>query len=179
MHLFSNNNFLFGEIMKTIFKTIIYKIDMILNKEKYEKRNQWFKFYVESVSKQKEWQMFKGRFICPCCKMPTLEERTIYDICSICFWEDDGQDSDDADNIRGGPNGSYSLTEARSNFEKYFTMYRPEDKRPFERESKTRTERTILYNAYKKAIATDSDIDFEKALQEEENYNGRYDETNE
>lgn len=34
----------------------------------------------------------------------------------MCFWEDDGQDDHDADEIRGGPNGTLSLTQARENF---------------------------------------------------------------
>ena len=36
---------------------------------------------------------------CPCCDYVTLAERRVYLICPICFWEDDGQDSDDAENI--------------------------------------------------------------------------------
>ena len=57
-----------------------------------------------------------GPYRCPCCHFLTLPERGGYDICQVCFWEDDGQDDDDADQVRGGPNGSLSLTTARSNF---------------------------------------------------------------
>lgn len=53
---------------------------------------------------------------CPCCKSLTLHGRGGYEICDVCFWEDDGQDEHDADVIRGGPNGSLSLTQARANF---------------------------------------------------------------
>src|SRR5580693_2661419 len=53
---------------------------------------------------------------CPCCGYLTLGERGGYDICPVCFWEDDGQDDNDADTVRGGPNGSLSLTQARKNF---------------------------------------------------------------
>ena len=60
---------------------------------------------------------------CPCCGHPTLSERSIYEICSICWWEDDGQDDADADAVRGGPNGAYSLTQARANFADHFDMY--------------------------------------------------------
>ena len=94
----------------------------------------WFNWYVAQVGKAKDWATYRGRFLCPCCFMPTLDERASYDICPICFWEDDGQDSEDADIIRGGPNHGYSLSEARSNFAKYHTMYRKEDTTPFERE---------------------------------------------
>ncbi|QSQ26555.1 hypothetical protein JY651_17175 [Pyxidicoccus parkwayensis] len=52
---------------------------------------------------------------CPCCGYATLDDRGHYDICAICFWEDDGQDNDDADTCWGGPNG-VSLSEARLNF---------------------------------------------------------------
>ena len=46
----------------------------------------------------------------------TLSERGGFEICSVCWWEDDGQDDADADVVRGGPNGDLSLTQARKNF---------------------------------------------------------------
>jgi hypothetical protein len=48
---------------------------------------------------------------CPCCLCRTLRERGGFGICPVCFWEDDGQDDHDADEVRGGPNGSLSPTE--------------------------------------------------------------------
>ncbi|MGW9133071.1 CPCC family cysteine-rich protein [Streptomyces sp. NPDC055681] len=57
-----------------------------------------------------------GPYRCPCCGFLTLDERGTYEICPVCFWEDDGQDDHDADRVRGGPNGRLSLTEARRNF---------------------------------------------------------------
>lgn len=65
-----------------------------------------------------------NRFNCPCCGYPTLEERRGWEICCLCNWEDDGQDDPHADNVWGGPNQDYSLTEARENFKKYYIMYR-------------------------------------------------------
>ena len=56
---------------------------------------------------------------CPCCQSKTLTERGGYDICPVCFWEDDGQDDEDADMVRAGPNGGLSLTEARANYRQY------------------------------------------------------------
>lgn len=53
---------------------------------------------------------------CPCCRFWTLGERGAFELCSVCFWEDDGQDDHDADVVRGGPNGSLSLAAARQNF---------------------------------------------------------------
>ena len=57
-----------------------------------------------------------GPFACPCCGFLTLSERARYDICPVCFWEDDGQDDADADDVWGGPNGRLSLTQARANY---------------------------------------------------------------
>jgi len=56
---------------------------------------------------------------CPCCGRLTLYGRAGYEICPVCFWEDDGQDSHDADEVRGGPNGSLSLTQTRQNFREF------------------------------------------------------------
>jgi hypothetical protein len=52
---------------------------------------------------------------CPCCYFYTIEGIG-YDICRICWWEDDGQDDETADEVFGGPNGELSLTQARYNF---------------------------------------------------------------
>lgn len=52
-------------------------------------------------------------FTCPGCGYPTLTERDGYEICSVCNWEDDGQDDKEADEIWGGPNHQLSLTENR------------------------------------------------------------------
>lgn len=60
----------------------------------------------------------EGPYGCPCCGYLTLEERGGYEICPVCFWEDDGQDDHDADEVRGGPNYTLSLTTARANFTK-------------------------------------------------------------
>ena len=53
---------------------------------------------------------------CPCCGCKTLEERAMFDICEVCYWEDDGQDDHNGDVVLGGPNGSLSLSEARANY---------------------------------------------------------------
>jgi hypothetical protein len=53
---------------------------------------------------------------CPCCGCRTLSERGCFEICPVCFWEDDGQDDTDADDVRGGPNRGLSLSDARANY---------------------------------------------------------------
>ena len=56
---------------------------------------------------------------CPCCGHLTLHERVGFEICPVCYWEDDGQDDANADTIRGGPNGALSLTQARANYREF------------------------------------------------------------
>jgi hypothetical protein len=53
---------------------------------------------------------------CPCCRALTLDMRGGFECCPVCYWEDDGQDDADADDVRGGPNGTLSLSQARANF---------------------------------------------------------------
>jgi Cysteine-rich CPCC len=55
-------------------------------------------------------------YACPCCRCLTLRARGHYDICPVCFWEDDGQD-DITEDYHGGPNGGLSLAEARTNYQ--------------------------------------------------------------
>ena len=57
-------------------------------------------------------------YACPCCGYATLAEVAEFEICEICFWEDDGQDNPDHEECLGGPNG-VSLKEARFNFIMY------------------------------------------------------------
>lgn len=56
---------------------------------------------------------------CPCCGRRSISERFSYEICRICWWEDDGQDNQNADRTQGGPNYGISLTQARINFIKH------------------------------------------------------------
>jgi hypothetical protein len=54
----------------------------------------------------------------PLLRQPDAHSRGDYEICKVCFWEDDGQDDHDADVVRGGPNRSLSLTDGRSNYQR-------------------------------------------------------------
>ena len=49
------------------------------------------------------------------------------EVCELCDWEDDGQDDPHADEVWGGPNGAYSLADARLNFKHYYIMYDPHE----------------------------------------------------
>ena len=56
------------------------------------------------------------RFACPCCGFLTLDQPPsgTYDICQVCFWEDDDVQFRDPD-YEGGAN-EVSLNQARENF---------------------------------------------------------------
>jgi hypothetical protein len=68
-----------------------------------------------------------NRVRCPCCGHPTLSERAIHQTCRLCAWEDDGQDDPHADEVWGGPNGHYSLSQGRANFRNHLNMYDTDD----------------------------------------------------
>jgi hypothetical protein len=86
-----------------------------------QKKEAWFDSYVDSLKNDSVVESARAGVVynCPCCGYKTLRERGHYQICKVCFWEDDGQDEKDADKVRGGPNGSLSLTQARANFLKF------------------------------------------------------------
>jgi|GEM_PF-1526760 len=60
------------------------------------------------------------RYPCPCCGLPSIDEPGIYDICAVCWWEDDGHDGLSAFSPNRIP-----LLEARANFSAHFTMFAP------------------------------------------------------
>ena len=51
---------------------------------------------------------------CPCCDYFTLEKRNDWEICLVCFWEDDGVDIENPDKF-SAPN-QMTLREGRQNF---------------------------------------------------------------
>jgi hypothetical protein len=56
------------------------------------------------------------RFRCPCCGYKTLETAGAMALCPVCWWEDDGQEDEDAAEVRLTVNGQLSLSEARAHF---------------------------------------------------------------
>jgi hypothetical protein len=86
-----------------------------------EKRRAWFSWYAAKRPNGAAARADQpGQLVrCPCCHCRTLPQRGAFTICPVCFWEDDGQDDADANTVRGGPNGSLSLTAARQNYLQY------------------------------------------------------------
>jgi len=92
-----------------------------MNKELKDlfERREYFNCYLPRIIGSDRRTDLKGLSnSCPSCGYPTLDERCTWDICSICFWEDDGQDDQDANQVLGGPNGDYSLTQHRIEWSK-------------------------------------------------------------
>ena len=54
------------------------------------------------------------KYTCPCCGFKTLDNEHDYDICEICFWEDDLVQFEDVD-YEGGANDN-SLRQAQYNY---------------------------------------------------------------
>ena len=76
------------------------------------------------------------KFACLCCGCLTLDERGVYDICPVCFWEDDAylifyedkieavrvsHDVSDEDllDIPSGANHGLTLRQGRENYRKF------------------------------------------------------------
>lgn len=87
----------------------------------------WTPFFARRTWFERDPEFLRGMLPCPCCGYPTLTMRGVFEYCSLCHWEDNGQDDHDADEVSGGPNGDYSLTQARRNFAETLTMFRPEE----------------------------------------------------
>jgi len=60
-----------------------------------------------------------GNYQCPCCGYYTLKDsyENTFELCEVCFWENDGIQFGDPD-YEGGANG-VSLNQARENFSKF------------------------------------------------------------
>ena len=60
-----------------------------------------------------------NQYPCPCCGYLTLDEKPpgTYEICKVCFWEDDNVQFDDP-SFEGGANKE-SLIQSRANFRSF------------------------------------------------------------
>lgn len=56
------------------------------------------------------------KLACPCCEYLTLPDRNQYDICPVCFWEDDG------DHPKSAANDDLTISEGKVNYQLYGAM---------------------------------------------------------
>ena len=78
---------------------------------------QWPDWFIEAANDLAARDTPLGRlYVCPCCGYLTLGEPPTgtYEICAVCYWEDDGVQFRDP-NYEGGAN-RVSLNQARENF---------------------------------------------------------------
>ena len=75
----------------------------------FEERGDRFKELIAQYGAQK--------YVCPCCGHRTLSEKGAYEICPVCYWEDDPVQSRDP-GFSGGAN-DLSLVESRENYKKF------------------------------------------------------------
>ena len=73
--------------------------------EELERRRRWFDGYVRALDENSVVRpVVSGkRWACPCCRFLTLRERGGFNICQVCFWEDDEVQFFDP-SYRGGAN---------------------------------------------------------------------------
>jgi len=90
--------------------------------EALHRRRTWFAKYRKAAARadyRDPEDVIEVPYTCPCCGYPTLAARNRLWYCAICWWEDDGQDDPRADEVFGGPNGIYSLSQSRQYFRQY------------------------------------------------------------
>ena len=78
---------------------------------------------------------------CPVCRFPTLHQSTMYEICNICWWEDDGRGDYDP-----------AVEAARVRFADHGHMYSPQNAIAH---LKTPTPERIAINDYLRSIDYD------------------------
>ncbi|MCG8574626.1 MAG: hypothetical protein MI810_07065 [Flavobacteriales bacterium] len=89
-------------------------------------RDQFKGYRNEYLVKQTALQITSGEAVkldaCPCCGLRSIEARYAFEICTVCWWEDDGEDND---RLNGMGANEVSLTEGRLNFIQH-GIYNPE-----------------------------------------------------
>ena len=91
-----------------ILQALIHEYRGVRNEFIEKQLNQHLESEIEIVGEIERFEK------CPCCGYKTLDERGSFDICDVCFWEDDGIEELDKES---GPN-RMTLREGKENFEK-------------------------------------------------------------
>ena len=83
-----------------------------------------FNYRTEQTQPTQSLDSIAGKCLCDCCFFPTLNGHGGYEICPICWWEDDPTAADDL-NGDSVVNSGLSLNEARRNFQEHQHCYFP------------------------------------------------------
>lgn len=90
-------------------------IRLAMMHESFGARNSWLQAKLEQEGEAVEVVGEPEEMVeCRCCGALSIHERGAYEICPVCFWEDDGQQ--DLDRV-SGPN-HMTLREGRENFKR-------------------------------------------------------------
>lgn len=73
---------------------------------------------LEGERRNQAGESMKEKVRCLCCGYKTLEERGAYDICPVCFWEDEGGGEDMLD-VPSGANHGLTLRQGRANYKEF------------------------------------------------------------
>lgn len=92
-----------------ILKALMHELKGVRNEYIERELNE---FSNEKVEVKGEIEKFEK---CPCCGYKTLLEKRTWDICEVCYWEDDGTENLDEES---GPN-RMTLREAKANFKNF------------------------------------------------------------
>lgn len=102
------------------------------------------------------------RYPCPCCGLPTIDEPGIYDICAVCWWEDDGHDGESP----YSPN-RVSLARARANFRANLSMFAAgEEPEGFADSEEQKARKRALLSSFE-LLRSDTDSGSQEAIREE------------
>ncbi len=128
----------------------------------------WYADYLDYLKcEHYSGEITLGRhFLCPCCYFPTLNARSGYEICAVCWWEDTGQDDENAEEHIRGPNHQHSLTEARTNFIDHLNMF--DDGKEISAVNEPSDQRKILIVYVNRVLDGDIELsiaDFQELLQ--------------
>jgi hypothetical protein len=128
-----------------------------MSEDAFHQRRQRFDAWLEGTGRERlKRDLGSASLTCPCCGYPTLPERAGWQICPLCFWEDDGQDDPHAAECCGGPNEDYSLATARANFEQHLIMFWPGHRLFPQREAVLAAKRALM-EEWQSAATTEAD----------------------
>lgn len=99
------------DIMDEVYSALLL---VALRKKYHGVRNEYLSKRVSAIlgSNQEVEGLQEELYSCPCCEFKTLPTKGEYDICPVCFWEDDGSTDP---SYYSSPN-HMTLAQARDNF---------------------------------------------------------------
>ncbi|WP_101808843.1 CPCC family cysteine-rich protein [Paenibacillus pasadenensis] len=108
----------YDEPQKDVMDEVYSALLLVALRKKYlGVRNEYLSKRVSAIldSNQEVEGLQEELYSCPCCEFKTLSTKGEYDICPVCFWEDDGNTDP---GYYSSPN-HMTLAQARDNFNEF------------------------------------------------------------